>query len=194
MIQSDASLSGWGAVCKGVSTGGLWSPQEQSLHINCLELLAAGLALKSFLKDQKGVTVLDNSTAVAYINNLGGDDFPSTHSSEKRSVALDSGDISLTAQHIPWVSDTVADWESRMERGWTGCGSSGVPENQQYTTASGDRPVCFKTDFPAAAVLQLEAGPPSSSSGCLSTGLEPVERICQLPMVPGGMGTEQGGV
>ena len=116
-IQLDASLSGWGAVCKGVSTGGLWSPQEQSLHINCLELLAADLALKSFLKDQKGVTVLlqlDNSTAVAYINNLGGTISPvlTALTRDLWLWALEK-DISLTAQHIPGVSNTVAD---RMER------------------------------------------------------------------------------
>ena len=120
VIQSDASLTGWGAVCKGVSTGGSWTPQEQSLHINCLELLAADLALKSFLKAQQGVTVLlqlDNSTAVAYINNLGGTISP-TLTALARALwlwALER-DISITAQHIPGVSNTVADWESRMER------------------------------------------------------------------------------
>ena len=74
-IQSDASLTGWGTVCNGVSTGGSWSLQERTLHINCLELLAADLAMKSFLKGLCGISVLlqlDNSTAVAYINNLGG--------------------------------------------------------------------------------------------------------------------------
>lgn len=50
-------------------------PQEQQLHINCLELLAAELALKTSVKSQYDISVLlqlDNSTAVAYINNLGG--------------------------------------------------------------------------------------------------------------------------
>ena len=45
------------------------------MHINCLELLAATLAVKAFLKDQRGVSVklqLDNQTAVAYISNMGG--------------------------------------------------------------------------------------------------------------------------
>jgi len=67
-IQSDASLAGCGAVCNGVRTGGSWTPQEQEMHINCLELLATDLAMKSFLKSHKGVTVLlqlDKSTAVA---------------------------------------------------------------------------------------------------------------------------------
>lgn len=45
------------------------------MHIKCLELLAADLAARTFLKGHRGVSVflqLDNSTAVAYINNLGG--------------------------------------------------------------------------------------------------------------------------
>ena len=76
---SDASLQGWGAVCDGTRTGGPWSHAEQEMHINCLELLAATLAVKAFLKDQRGVSVklqLDNQTAVPYINNMGGTVFP----------------------------------------------------------------------------------------------------------------------
>ena len=51
IIRSDASFQGWGAVCNGIRTDGPWSQSEQQLHINCLELLAATLAVKSFLKD-----------------------------------------------------------------------------------------------------------------------------------------------
>ena len=79
LIQSDASLAGWGAVCNGVSTGGSWSLKEQMMHINCLELLAADLAVRTFLKYRQGVSALlqlDNSMAVAYINNLGGTVLP----------------------------------------------------------------------------------------------------------------------
>ena len=45
------------------------------MHIKCLELLPADLAMKAFLKDYRRISVLlqlDNSTVVAYINNLGG--------------------------------------------------------------------------------------------------------------------------
>ena len=51
------------------------SRQEKILHINCLELLAATLPVKTFLKNQENkriVLLLDNQTAVVYINNLGG--------------------------------------------------------------------------------------------------------------------------
>ena len=76
-ITSDASLQGWGATCNGVQTRGPWSPQEQTLHINinCLELLAASLAVQTFTKQKSDITILlelDNTTAVAYINRMGG--------------------------------------------------------------------------------------------------------------------------
>ena len=36
LITSDASKKGWGATCSKQRTQGLWSPQEQKLHINAL--------------------------------------------------------------------------------------------------------------------------------------------------------------
>ncbi len=75
VIESDTSLAGWGEVCNHQQTGGPWSQEEQNLHIYCLELLAATLALKTFTKGQTGLSVLlkmDNTTAVAYVNNQGG--------------------------------------------------------------------------------------------------------------------------
>ena len=47
---------------------------ETGNNINSLELLAAMLAAKTFLKDVSGISVflqVDNTTAVAYINNNG---------------------------------------------------------------------------------------------------------------------------
>ena len=119
VIQSDASLQGWGAVCNEVSTGGSWSPQERQLHINCLELLATQLALKTFVKSQQGISVLlqlDNSTAVAYINNLGGTVSPALTALAKSMWlwALER-DVMIVAQHIPGVSNMIADSESRLE-------------------------------------------------------------------------------
>ena len=75
VIESDASKSGWGAICQGVSTGGKWTAGEAASHINYLELTAAFLALQSFTKDLNNVGVLirmDNRTAIAQINKMGG--------------------------------------------------------------------------------------------------------------------------
>ena len=54
-IYSDASFSGWGAVCKGVTTGMSWSGEEKERHINELELLGAFNALRVFA--DSGATV-----------------------------------------------------------------------------------------------------------------------------------------
>ena len=47
VIQSDASLRGWGAVYQGQCIQGRWSFEESTWHINCLELKAATLAIQT---------------------------------------------------------------------------------------------------------------------------------------------------
>lgn len=66
-ITTDASKTGWGAVCESQRTNGHCSDSKRTQHINVLELKAAFLALKSFLKNQSHETVclrMDNTTAV----------------------------------------------------------------------------------------------------------------------------------
>lgn len=73
-IESDASLTGWGALCDNQSASGTWSPGELQYHINHLELLAAFHALQCYVSNLKSIharLALDNSTAVAYINSMG---------------------------------------------------------------------------------------------------------------------------
>ena len=58
-----------------VRTGGPWTLSESEAHINYLELLAALKALQCFtvtLKDSAVELRLDNTTAVSYVNRLGG--------------------------------------------------------------------------------------------------------------------------
>ena len=54
VIESDASRLGWGATLKvkELRTRGQWLTSEQEMYINCLELLAASLAIQlSFAKE-----------------------------------------------------------------------------------------------------------------------------------------------
>ena len=93
-----------------------WACQEASQHINCLELLAATLAVKCFLKNDRDLHILlriDNMTAVSYIiNHLGG-----TVSQDLIALTREfwmwclERNIHLTAQHI---LNAIADWESRV--------------------------------------------------------------------------------
>ena len=75
IIQADASKKGWGGAVDGRKIGRRWTPSEASKHINLLELQAAFFGLKSFADHTRGIHIqlqLDNTTAVAYVNNMGG--------------------------------------------------------------------------------------------------------------------------
>ncbi|XP_047993797.1 uncharacterized protein LOC125232207 isoform X1 [Leguminivora glycinivorella] len=78
-IFTDASRSGWGAVCGNKRVNGLWKIVEMEYHINYLELFAVFLALKSLAADVTNCAILlriDNTTAISYINRMGGIQFP----------------------------------------------------------------------------------------------------------------------
>ncbi len=116
-IQSDASLSGWGAVCKGQSANGSWSATESTNHINYLELLAAFHGLQCFVSTEQSIHVriaMDNSTAVAYINNMGGTKSPSLDTLSRTLWEwCISRTLQVTAQHVPGTSNVIADKLSR---------------------------------------------------------------------------------
>ena len=74
-LTTDASLLGWGAVSNGKETGGQWSSEEQSFHINYLEMKALLLGLQSLCRDAHDTHICiesDNTTAVSYLNVMGG--------------------------------------------------------------------------------------------------------------------------
>ena len=117
VITSDASKMGWGATFGNLSTNGRWSKQESDLHINVLELKATFLAIQAFLKNQSNLAVklrLDNTTAVTYVNNQGGTRSPSLTllTLELWNWCLQRN-ILITAEHLPGVSNVLADRESR---------------------------------------------------------------------------------
>lgn len=116
-ISSDASLTGWGAVCRGVKTGGPWVQSEANKHINELELLAALKALECFTEHLYNASVelkVDNTSAVSYINKLGG-----SRSSSLCDMALRIADwcelrnIEIHAVFLPGIANFLADAESR---------------------------------------------------------------------------------
>lgn len=111
VIESDASKQGWGATSQGVRTGGPWSRKEAQMHINCLEALAAFLAVKCFVSQKRNLTVMlriDNMSAVTYVNKVGG-----TVSQNLTSIIKElwmwcmQKDITLVAEHLPGVQNTV---------------------------------------------------------------------------------------
>ena len=74
-IYTDASLTGWGATDGVRKIHGFWSEKEKQAHINFLELLTVKIALSELIKNAKNIKVLlriDNTTAIFYVNKMGG--------------------------------------------------------------------------------------------------------------------------
>ena len=179
-IETDASTVERGACCGNFQTRGLCSRSERLLHINCLELLAGGFALKSFLKNKCNIhvkLVMDNTAAVSYINKMGG-----ATSLVLSSLAFDlwqwcrERSITVEAHHFPGRLNIVADFESRaypdssdwqLEKSiFQGINQMGSIHNRSFFE---------QTDNTTTQVCELETR--GKGSGCLYSGLEPAQEI-----------------
>ena len=117
VMHVDASLTGWGAKWGDTSTQGIWSSLEKTLHINCLELLAIQWGLESLCAHEHDTHIRimsDNTTAVTYMNAMGGCKSEECHliAGEIWQWAL-TRNIWLSAAHTPGVENTDADFLSR---------------------------------------------------------------------------------
>jgi ribonuclease HI len=117
VLTTDACMRSWGAHLLSKRVQGRWTLSQQSLHINVLELQAVFNALKAFLPDVRGRSVLvqtDNTATLYYINKMGG-----TKSRELCALTWDLllwcmlHQIDLVAAHIPGEENVLADRLSR---------------------------------------------------------------------------------
>jgi len=122
VIETDASGLGWGAFDGINRIGGRWNEQEALRaafnQINYLELWAGYLALRALCHDKTNKVIklkMDNTTAIAYINNMGG-----VKSSECNVLAKEiwefcqERDLWVMAVHLPGVQNVIADRLSRQ--------------------------------------------------------------------------------
>lgn len=116
-IFSDASTTGWGAACGSERASGIWTTEERTRHINNLEILAAFFGLKVFAKNFRDSDILlriDNTTAVSYINRMGGIQFPHlTKVTRELWQWCEERNLTVFASYIPSIDNVVADAESR---------------------------------------------------------------------------------
>ena len=117
---SDASTKGWGMTLATHSVQGSWTPEEQRLHINLLELRAIRLGLAHFqalVKDKVVSVVADNTTALAYIKKGGG---TVSLSLSKEAVRLlkwaEGNNTSLVTGFIRGKNNVTADALSRKHQ------------------------------------------------------------------------------
>ena len=120
-LYTDASEQGWGAFCVQSSgftslAGTRWTFVEAQDHINVLELQAVYFGLQSLtpFSDTHIAVLSDNTTAVAYLRNMGG-----VRSRRCNDVAKDiwqwceERNIWLTPSFIPGILNVNADYASR---------------------------------------------------------------------------------
>ena len=123
-LSTDASELGWGAVLEPHSevgtprsTGGRWTLAEKCDHINVLELKAGLFGIQAFCADGFPSHVkisMDNITAIAYINHMGGSQSPRCNEIAQEIWAFcKQHDFWLTAAHLPGHLNVLADEKSR---------------------------------------------------------------------------------
>jgi len=98
-LITDASNSGWGAVFGELKTEGLWNTEEQTLHLNALEMKAMLFGLKSLVHYHDFLLQIlsDNTTAVHIVDKMG-----SSHSETCNSIAYDIWDFAISKN--TWIS------------------------------------------------------------------------------------------
>ena len=130
-IYTDASKIGWGATMDEHHTQGQWLiPEWEEGNINVAEITAAWFALLSFEKsfgnqklsgekhvfDQHIRLMIDNTTAVAYINHMGGSkSWQCNRIARKIWKWAEKRGIWISAAHVPGVKNVLADYYSREQ-------------------------------------------------------------------------------
>lgn len=171
-IHTDASTSGWGASSGEERVFGTWNEEQREKHINYLELLAARLALLGLASKMKNCNILlriDNTTAIAYINKMGG-----THSPCLNSLArmiwqwAERSNNFLVATYIKSSENVEADYLSRvsnLDTEWTLSDAVfndvihkfGHPEIDLFATLSNSKCEKYISRFPEKEAIEVDA-------------------------------------
>ena len=100
-MQTDASKKGWGAVCQGIKTGGLWSKKEQEYHQTFSNKICTS-NLQLIINFKSVHIQVDNQTDLSYLLKMGG-----TKSQELLRISKEIWDylfkhqIMITTEYLP---------------------------------------------------------------------------------------------
>ncbi|KAL0153588.1 hypothetical protein M9458_051068 [Cirrhinus mrigala] len=179
VVTTDASKTGWGAVCNGQAASGVWLCPRLLWHINCLELLTVLLALRRFRPLIQGKHVLvrsDNTATVAYINHQGG--VRSFRMSQLARHLL----LSLRATHIPGEANHMAD-SLRVE-----APPSLGPTDLGSIRPGTSRPLCLTRIHPLPVVVRrtgTHMRSPQQGTDSLGSPLLAQQNLVPRPGAPG---------
>ena len=185
IIQTDASLLGWGTVClnTGKEANGLWSKKENMLHINVLELMTAWFAIQtlvnvtsgcSFSNGQYNRGVLHKQTRWNKVLSNGHNCQENLGLGHKTS----SSSISRTsARKAECDGGQVTARTERQSRMVIGSGSV-LQANQESRFSSASGLVCNTVECPGSKVCILEARSSGVESGRICHHLDRHKSVC----------------
>ena len=190
LLHTNESLSGWEAHMLDLTTLGVWSQEESSLHISVLEMKAVVLPLAVFLPHLSGESVIlmsDNNTGVAYLLWNRGGTVSRILCCMVTEVVLWTRHhfVSLTARNIPKQKKKFANQLSHSNQvlpmEW-----SLLPRVFQDICKVFGHPHLKSLWHPlqcqAPALLLTSSGPDGLEAECVPAPLEPSVYLC-LPAV-----------
>ena len=190
VIETDASTVGWGSSCQNSQTGGPWSCQEREMHINCLEPLAAFLAVKAFLKSSRNLVVhlkMDREHhSIDVYQQVRRHCVSRPQSPHQRGVDMVHGKTDNSPGHsLSRITEhSYRRGVSRDERSiGLDVASRCIPGDLCSNGSHECRPVCLSADTSPADVCEPASRSKCDRRGCL-LGLDKVSRLCQPTLEP----------
>ena len=178
IIQTDASLTGWGAVYSVVQTSGQWSEEDRTLKI------AIKLVLFSFIKGKRVKAIqfqIDNKAALSYLLKMGGKKNEHMIKLSKQIWHyLLNQNMSNTAEYLPSVLNTIAERESRKKNRLLRLASSSQSFSSGFLTSrfSENRSICFLPIPSTTSVYGLAFRSLQSGDRCNDTKLRHRSSLC----------------
>ena len=184
ILQTDASLTGWGAVCNGISIGGSWNMEERKLHINILELWAIYLGLRAFTKDKAVKAIhfqVDNIFALTYLRKMGGDKKSKVIGNIKNDLGVFTGKGNHNYCRIPPISiehSGRSSITSRIEFHRMETLSKNFSKNLLKDSPTPVRPICL-ADLTLDSSMHLTGPRPiQSRNQCNASALGQAGSLC----------------
>ncbi|CAD6233492.1 GSCOCG00007221001-RA-CDS, partial [Cotesia congregata] len=171
-IFTDASDSGWGATDGTNNIYGFWNEIQTTWHINYKELYVVKLALESLaseLSDSQILLRVDNTTAIAYVNKMGGTRLQRFNELTKEIWQwAEARRNFLFASYIPSEENTEADSLSRLSNDdaeWELADFAfkmiisrfELPDVDLFATKLNKTCACFCSRFPDAEAMEIDA-------------------------------------